>query len=224
MLYAPSLAGSAEVAILFIELGILIVVLALLARVATRFGFSPVPLYLLGGLLLDASGLVPMSGETETFVSAGAEIGVILLLFMIGLEYSGEELASSLRSGLPSGIVDLLLNFTPGFLLGLYLDWGITTALLMGGVTYISSSGVIAKLLNDLQWLGNRETPAVLIILVIEDLAMAVFLPLMVVLLIGSTLIASLLSLTAALATVAVVLMMVSVPSLSTFTSTIQAA
>lgn len=205
---APIPAGSAEVAILFIELGILVVALALLARIAIRFGFSPVPLYLLGGLLFEASGLAPMSEETAIFVSAGAEIGVILLLFMIGLEYSGEELTSSLRSGLPSGIADLVLNFTPGLLLGLYLEWGAVAALLLGGVTYISSSGVIAKLLSDLEWLGNRETPAVLIILVMEDLAMAVFLPLMVVLLVGSDLVSGALSLTAALATVVVVLVL----------------
>ena len=207
-MYAPIPAGSAAVAILFIELGILVVALALLARIATRFGFSPVPLYLLGGLLFEASGLAPMGEETAVFVSTGAEIGVILLLFMIGLEYSGDELSSSLRNGLPTGIVDFLLNFTPGFLLGLYLEWGVITALLLGGITYISSSGVIAKLLNDLGWLGNRETPAVLIVLVMEDLAMAIFLPLMVVLLVGSDLLSGALSLTAALATVAVVLVL----------------
>ena len=208
MNYAPIPAGSADVAILFMELGVLVVVLALLARVATRYGFSPVPLYLLGGLLFEASGLAPMSDTTAVFVSSGAEIGVILLLFMIGLEYSGDELAGSLRSGLPSGIVDFLLNFTPGLLLGLFLDWGVVAALLLGGVTYISSSGVIAKLLNDLGWLGNRETPAVLIVLVMEDLAMAIFLPLMVVLLLGSDLLTGAISLTAALATVAVVLVL----------------
>ena len=207
-MHAPIPAGSADVAILFIELGILVVALALLARVATRFGFSPVPLYLLGGLLFEASGLAPMSDETAVFVSAGAEIGVILLLFMIGLEYSGEELAGSLRTGLPSGMVDLVLNFLPGLLFGLYLGWGVVAALLLGGVTYISSSGVIAKLLNDLDWLGNRETPAVLIVLVMEDLAMAIFLPLMVVLLVGSDLLSGALSLTAALATVVVVLVL----------------
>ena len=208
MNYAPIPAGSADVAILFMELGLLVVVLALLARVATRFSFSPVPLYLLGGLLFEASGIAPMSEDTATFVSAGAEIGVILLLFMIGLEYSGDELASSLRTGLPSGVIDLLLNFTPGLLFGLYLEWDFVAALLLGGVTYISSSGVIAKLLNDLGWLGNRETPAVLIVLVMEDLAMAIFLPLMVVLLVGSDLLSGAISLTAALATVAVVLVL----------------
>jgi monovalent cation:H+ antiporter-2, CPA2 family len=73
-------------------------------------------------------------------------------------------------------------------------------------VTYISSSGVIAKVLTDLERLGNRETPAVLSLLVIEDLVMAVYLPLVAVLLVGGGLGTGLLSLAVAVVTVAVVL------------------
>ena len=57
--------------------------------------------------------------------------------------------------------------------------------LALAGVTYISSSGVIARLLSDLRRLGNRETPAVLSILVLEDFAMAAYLPLLAVLAAG---------------------------------------
>ncbi len=208
MLHAPIAAGSAEIATLFVELGVFIVGLAVLARLAMRFGFSPVPLYLLGGLGIGSLDFVAISGATEEFVRAGSEIGVILLLFMIGLEYSGEELAAGLRTGLPSGLVDLALNFTPGFVFALLLGWSWIEALLLGGITYISSSGVIAKLLGDLNWLGNRETPAVLIVLVMEDLAMALYLPIIVVLLLGSGLMAGVLSLTVALATVVLVLVL----------------
>ena len=189
MLYAPVPAGSADIAILFVELGIVIVALALLARLANRFGFSPVPLYLLGGLLIGSLNIVPMSDATEQFIQAASEIGVILLLFMIGLEYTGAELSVGLRTGLPSGVVDFVLNFTPGAMFGLLLGWTWIEAMLLGGVTYISSSGIIAKLLADSDWLGNRETPAVLIVLVMEDLAMALYLPIIVVLLLGTGLV-----------------------------------
>ena len=60
--------------------------------------------------------------------------------------------------------------------------------MLLGGITYISSSGVIAKVLSDLGRLGNRETPAILTLLVIEDLAMAVYLPIVAVMLAGGSL------------------------------------
>src|SRR5687767_15240063 len=105
---------------------------------------------------------------------------------MLGLEYTGEELGSSLRTGARAGVVDLVLNFTPGLAAALLLGWDPAAAVLLGGVTYISSSGVIAKGLADLDRLGNRETPSVLTTLVGEDLVMAVYLPLVAVLLLGS--------------------------------------
>jgi monovalent cation:H+ antiporter-2, CPA2 family len=200
-------AGSPQAALLFVELGALVVGLALLARLAGRVGFSPIPLYLLAGLALGRGGLLPLE-LSEEFVAVGAEIGVVLLLFMLGLEYSGEELGTALRRGVPAGAVDFGLNFTPGLLAGLALGWEPVAALLLGGVTYISSSGVIAKVLADLDRLGNRETPAVLSLLVIEDLAMAVYLPLVAVLLVGGGVVAGALSLAAAVGTVAVVLLL----------------
>jgi monovalent cation:H+ antiporter-2, CPA2 family len=69
------------------------------------------------------------------------------------------------------------LNFAPGFLAGLLLGLGPTLAIVLGGVTYVSSSGIVAKVLADQGWTGNRETPVVLSVLVIEDLVMALYLP-----------------------------------------------
>src|SRR5207244_1018151 len=92
--------------------------------------------------------------------------------------YSGEELKESLRRGLTAGVADFLLNFPPGIIAGLLLGWRPLPAALLGGVTYISSSGVIARVLIDLRRLECPETPTILSVLVLEDLAMAVFLPL----------------------------------------------
>ena len=192
-----------EVALLFVELGAVFVGLAFLARVAHRFGFSPIPLYLLAGLAFGKGGLLPLD-VSEEFSAVGAEIGVVLLLFMLGLEYTAEELTTSLRSGALSGLLDFVANFTPGWLLGMVLGWDQPAAVLLGGVTYISSSGVIAKVLTDLDRLGNRETPAILSLLVIEDLVMAVYLPLVAVLLLGGS--GGLAAVGVALVTVVVVL------------------
>jgi CPA2 family monovalent cation:H+ antiporter-2 len=104
---------------------------------------------------------------------------------MLGLEYTGEELAKNLRTGLPAGLADFLLNFPPGLIAGVLLGWKLLPSVLLGGVTYISSSGTIAKVLAELGRLSNPETPAVLTILVLEDLAMAIYLPLVGALLAG---------------------------------------
>ena len=112
----------------------------------------------------------------------GAPIGIVLLLLTLGLEFSATEFASSLRHHLPSAAVDVVLNATPGALAGWLLGLNGVGILALAGVTYVSSSGVIARLLEDLHRLGNRETPAVLAVLVLEDFAMAAYLPLVAVL------------------------------------------
>ena len=73
-----------DVSFLFIELGCAIVGLALLARLANRWGFSAIPLYLLAGLAFGDGGVAPLD-LSENFIHIGAEIGVLLLLFMLAL-------------------------------------------------------------------------------------------------------------------------------------------
>lgn len=191
--------------LVFIELGVAIVGLAVLTRLASRFGFSTIPLYLLAGLAFGNGGLLPLQ-FSENIVHVGGEIGVLLLLFMLGLETSGRELGANLRSGLAAGVVDFACNFSPGFLCGLLLKWNVLAAVLLGGVTWISSSGVIARVLAELKRMGNRETPTILSILVLEDLAMALYLPLVSVLLVGRGFMSGLISVSVALLTVGVVL------------------
>jgi CPA2 family monovalent cation:H+ antiporter-2 len=195
-----------DASLVFIELGLIIVGLAVLARVASRWGFSAIPLYLLAGLAFGNGGLAPLR-LSETFVRMGAEIGVLLLLFMLGLEYSGDKLKESLRTGLPAGVADFALNFTPGLVAGLLLGWHRLAAVLLGGVTYISSSGVIAKVLTELRRMEKPETPLVLSVLVQEDLAMAVYLPLVGVLLSGGGVLKIAMSVFVAITVVSLVLL-----------------
>src|SRR5207247_8539976 len=108
--------------VLLIELGLAIVGLAALARLANRFGFSAIPLYLLAGLAFGNGGLAPLR-LSENFVRTGAEIGVLLLLFMLGLEYTGDELRKSLRLGVTVGVVEFSLDFTPGLVAGILVRW-----------------------------------------------------------------------------------------------------
>lgn len=167
-----------------LELGGVIVGLAILARLASRFRLSAAPLFLLVGLAFGEGGVLPLITAAE-FIELGAEIGVILLLFMLGLEYSAAELTSGLRRHAPAGVVDLALNFPPGFVAALLLGWGIVPAIFLGGITYISSSGIVARLLDDMNWVGNRETTVVVSILVMEDLLMAGYLATIAVLVSG---------------------------------------
>ena len=171
---------------LLFELGAILLALTILGSAARRYGLSPIPLYLLTGLFLGNGGIAPVEAAAE-FVETGASIGVVLLLLTLGLEFSIGEFSASLRRHLPSAGVDLVLNATPGVLAGWLLGLDAVGMLALAGITYISSSGVIARLLGDLDRLGNRETPAVLSVLVLEDFAMAAYLPLLTVLASGGT-------------------------------------
>lgn len=169
-------AAGGDADLIFIEIGAVALVLALLARLAGRLGITAIPFYLLAGLAVGEGGIAPLDVSAD-FISLAAEIGVLLLLLTLGLEYSAEELRHGLRAGAVPGAVDAAVNFAPGFAAGLLLGWDATAAVVLGGVCWVSSSGVVAKVLGDLDRLGNRETPAVLNLLVIEDLAMAAYLP-----------------------------------------------
>jgi CPA2 family monovalent cation:H+ antiporter-2 len=175
--------------LLLIELGAVVLGLGVLGRLAARIGMSPIPLYLLAGLAFGHGGLIPLDASDD-FIEIGAEIGVILLLLLLGLEYSASELTSNLRQHAFGGVVDLVANALPGAVVGLLLGWPLPAVLAMAGVTYVTSSGITAKLLTDLGRLGNRETPVVLSILVLEDLSMALYLPVLTAMLAGVSLVA----------------------------------
>jgi monovalent cation:H+ antiporter-2, CPA2 family len=184
MLASGGDSGGVHLATLLIELGAVLLALGILGRIARFLHIPVVPLYLVAGLFFGQGGLLELSASQE-FLDVSSEIGVILLLVMLGLEYSAGELKSSLRTQAPIGIVDGLLNALPGAAVALIAGWGPIAAVALAGVTWVSSSGVIAKMLGDLGRLGNRETPAVLGVLVMEDLMMALYLPLLTALLAG---------------------------------------
>ncbi len=138
-----------ETALELIELGAVFFGLGLLGRVAGKIGLSPIPLYLLGGLAFGEGGLIPLGGISE-FTELAAEVGVVLLLLLLGLEYSARELVTGLKRSWTAGLLDIVLNAAPGVAVALILGWGPVGALVMAGVTYISSSGIIAKCLADL--------------------------------------------------------------------------
>ena len=192
-----------DAASFYVQLGAIVFVLAFGARLAGRLGLSPIPLYLLAGLVVGSFDIPALSGE---FIGFAADLGVILLLFLIGLEYTAEELRAHLRRFRGMAALDAVLNFTPGLAAGLLLGWDWKAAILLGGVTWVSSSSIVYKALGDLGWMRNRETPAIVSVLVAEDLAMAAFIPLVATLLVGGGVLASIGSLAVAAAAAAAAL------------------
>ena len=167
-----------------LEFGAVLIGLAVLARLAARAGIPTIPLYLLAGLAFGRGGVLPLV-TTRDFIELGSEIGLVLLLFMLGLEYSASELVQTMRRSARAGAIDVGLNFVPGLVAGFLLGWDPVPALFLGGVTLVSSSGIMAKLLMEFGLSGRPEASFVVSIAVIEDLAMAIYLPVLGVLAVG---------------------------------------
>jgi K+:H+ antiporter subunit KhtU len=151
-----------------------VAVLAVLGLVASRFGLSAIPAYLLAGMILgpnepDLTSFIEPSEVTE-FV---AELGIIFLLFFLGLEFTLDRLR---RSGMHLGIggtIDFVVNAGLGLLVG-YVAFGFSfAALILAGAIYVSSSAVAVKGLIDFRRLADDETDLVLAILIVEDIAIA---------------------------------------------------
>lgn len=201
----PAATANEEISTIFLEFGLLILGLGIIARLARRWEISAVPFYLLAGLLFGEGGLSVVD-SSDALVPTLAELGVILLLLLLGLEYSGDELVQTAQRQSRSGVIDLIANSVPGALVGFAFGWGVPGALALAGVTYISSSGIVAQVIRDLRWRRNPETKPVVSVLVLEDLVMAPYLPILTVVLTGTGLVTGLISVSVALIVVAVVI------------------
>lgn len=158
------------------EIGSVLIGLGIAAYIATRIRISVVPIFLIAGLFFGTGGLFQLELSDE-FLDLGAQWGAILLLLMLGLEYSAEELFDSVKKRKSLGIVDLFANFLPGALFGLLFGWGLIGALTLGGITYVSSSGIASQLIKDSRLEGKESTKRAVSILIIEDLFLAPYLP-----------------------------------------------
>jgi CPA2 family monovalent cation:H+ antiporter-2 len=189
------------------EIGGMLLVLGIIAFLAARFKFSVVPVYLLVGLMLGEGGILPVS-LSEDFLNTGAQIGAILLLLLLGLEYSSYDLAKAFTERRSSGLVDLVVNATPGIAIGFLLGWGWVGAVALGGITYVSSSGIAAQLIKEMGWMRSEVAKRAIGILVFEDLALAPYLPLLTSLVLGVSAVSGLISVGIALAITGLVILL----------------
>ena len=157
-----------------LELGVIAVGLYAAHWLSQKVGWSSIVGYILLGLLLGPYGAFTLY-ETTEITSMLAELGIILLLFYMGLEFSLPRFLEGGKTITLTGSIDLV-NFAAGFGLGLLFGFGWLAALFLGGIVYISSSGVIAKLLAERDLIAYPEAERTLGVLVFEDLAMVVIL------------------------------------------------
>ncbi|WP_252699240.1 cation:proton antiporter [Natronosalvus vescus] len=186
-----------------IEIGFLFAAVAAVGLLATRLNQSVIPFYIVAGMLLSTHVLgtidfaaflgidalphgeaLALDGSGE-FVHLSAELGIVFLLFFLGLEFNLDRLLAAKERIGKAGTIDLVINFGIGLALGWFIFGAPLPAFLVAGIVYISSSAIITKSLIDLGWIANDEANPMLGTLVYEDLFIAVYLAIASALVVG---------------------------------------
>jgi len=172
-------AAGAELGRELIALGAALLAAALLARAGRRIGLPTIPLFMIAGVLAGphTPGLVLVRDPAQ--LGLLTTLGLVLLLFHLGLEFSLDDLLAGGRKLLVAGVVYLALNVGGGIGVGLGFGWGGREALVVGGIIGISSSAIVTKLVVELRRLANPETRLLLGIIVVEDVFLAIYLALL---------------------------------------------
>ncbi|RPK84353.1 cation:proton antiporter [Streptomyces sp. ADI98-10] len=149
---------------------------AVLARLGGRIGLPTIPLFILAGILLGphTPGYTLLSNPHDLEMLSA--LGLVLLLFYLGLEFHMDDLKAGGRKMAVAGGTYLVLNVGAGLGFGFALGWGTSEALVLAGVLGISSSAIVTKILVDLGRIGNPETRPILGIIVVEDVFLALYL------------------------------------------------
>jgi CPA2 family monovalent cation:H+ antiporter-2 len=168
-------------------LGVLFVIAYGLGRLGKLIGLPAIPIYMIVGLLASPhTHFFPLSFESAD-VELVATFGLIFLLFSLGLEFDQDEFFGNARALLISGGTRILINMAVGLAFGFWVGWGGREALVIAGMTAVSSSAIITKLLIELRRLANRESPVILGIAVVEDIFIAIYLAIVTVVISGVT-------------------------------------
>jgi CPA2 family monovalent cation:H+ antiporter-2 len=164
---------------LLVEVGVLFAAAGAVTLVSSWLDQSVIPFYIVTGMALGefVAGRAGLPHVSESaFVSLGAELGIVFLLFFLGLEFNVERLLARRGEIGMAGTIDFVVNFGVGLALGWVFFGAPLPAFLIAGIVYISSSAIITKSLIDLGWIANDEADPILGTLVYEDLVIAVYL------------------------------------------------
>jgi len=177
---------------LLFEAGVVFAVLAVGGAVADRYDQPVIPGYIVAGVVVGPN--VPqvfsysfVLVETREFIDLLAELGIVFLLFCIGLEFNLDRLAAGRDRLLGAGAIDVGINGAVGVACGFALGFSGLESLFLAGIVAVSSSALVTETLVDLGWIADPESETILGLLVFEDVAVAVYLSVVTAVAVGGT-------------------------------------
>ncbi|WP_227376333.1 cation:proton antiporter [Haladaptatus halobius] len=168
--------------LLLVEIGIALTAIAVAGTLANRINLSVIPAYILVGILIGPHEPTSIGGislqlvESREVIDVLAELGIVFLLFFLGLEFSVSQLLKARKRIGKIGFVDFTVNFGLGLALGVLFGWSLLETMFLAGIIYISSSAIITKSLIETGWIANPESGPILGTLVFEDILIAIYL------------------------------------------------
>ncbi|MEK0315158.1 cation:proton antiporter [Cohnella sp. 56] len=165
---------------LVLEIGLAIALIALAGLVSAKLRFSVIPFYIIVGMAVGPHSFKLWHLDFRFIESASlieflGRLGVLFLLFYLGLEFSVGRLLKSGKSIAFGGTIYIAINFTLGLVYGFVTGFPLEEVLVMAGITTISSTAIVAKVLVDLKRTANAETELILGIIMFEDVFLAVY-------------------------------------------------
>ena len=174
---APPTSGGVESELAV--LGAALLLAGLFARAGRRIGLPTIPFFIVAGITFGPNTPGSSCSRTPTSIHLLAMLGLVLLLFHLGIEFSIDDLIGGGRRLLWRAASYIVLNFGAGLVLGWALGWGTREMFVIAGMIGTSSTAIVTKLLFDLRRLANPETGMILGIIVVEDVFLAFYLALL---------------------------------------------
>lgn len=184
--------------IIILEIGIAVLLVATVGLLANRLRFSVIPFFIIIGMLLGNKeypdfianflSFINISAVTDTvdsiwsfltfseskpFIDFMGRLGVLFLLFYLGLEFSISRLIKSGKSIVTGGTLYVILNFVSGLLIGWLMDLPFKELMVLCGLMTSSSTAIVAKVLTDLKRTANAETEVIMGMIMFDDLFIA---------------------------------------------------
>ena len=165
---------------LILEIGLALALIAGAGLLAGKLRISIVPILILVGMIVGPQA--PHIGVFDfrfilsaPLIEFMGRLGVLFLLFSLGLEFSIKRLLTAGPSIIRSGIIYMVINLSIAIIFPLLLGWPVKEILVVVGIMTISSSAIVAKVIVDLKRAANDETEIILGLMMFQDVFVAIY-------------------------------------------------
>jgi len=165
---------------LILEIGLALALIACAGLLAGKLRISIVPILILTGMIVgpQAPHIGPLDFRfihSAPLIEFMGRLGVLFLLFSLGLEFSIKRLLTAGPSIIRSGIIYMVINLSIAIIFPLLLGWPVKEILVVAGIMTISSSAIVAKVIVDLKRAANDETEIILGLMMFQDVFVAIY-------------------------------------------------